>query len=51
MMGVSPDTEIEMDDARTIAEWAVTSKRVPPPHLWIQGLIDQQTNDPLAGFI
>ncbi len=48
-MGVSADSEIDMDDARTIAEWAVEFKRIPPLNRWLEG--DDGPADPMGHFI
>jgi hypothetical protein len=48
--GVQADT-VGLQEAQIIAGWMIQQKKVPPPHAFCQGLIDQQSVDPMGGLI
>ena len=50
MAGGRDDAQPDLADARVIAEWMVLAKRIPAPEKWLQGLIDQASCDPMAGY-
>lgn len=42
--------EIELEDALAIASFQITMGRVPPPSMWVDGLIDQAQSDRMEAF-
>ncbi len=42
--------EIELEDALGIASFQVAMGRVPPPTMWVDGLIEQSQSDRIEAF-
>jgi hypothetical protein len=42
--------EIELEDALGIASFQVAMGRVPPPAMWVDGLIEQAQSDQIEAF-
>lgn len=48
MVGVQHDIDVE--DARQVAEVAVMTGKMPPPQEWCDGLIEAQDSDAMESF-